>query len=120
MADRLDPPRRVARELRADSAARRAGRGAPGAARRDGRAQEDLALELTADVLRAVRKAKSDGRHGMRAPVQRLAVTDTPERLAALSLGLEDLRAAGAIAKIELLDGDELSVSVEIAPDAPE
>ena len=96
------------------------GEALPGAARRDGRAQEDLALELTADVLRAVRKAKSDGRHGMRAPVQRLAVTDTPERLAALSLGLEDLRAAGAIAKIELLDGDELSVSVEIAPDAPE
>jgi valyl-tRNA synthetase len=96
------------------------GEALPGAARRDGRAQEDLALELTADVLRAVRKAKSDGRHGMRAPVQRLAVTDTPERLAALSLGLEDLRAAGAIAKFELLDGDELSVSVEIAPDAPE
>jgi valyl-tRNA synthetase len=92
----------------------------PGAADGDRRAQEDLALELTADVLRAVRKAKSDGRHGMRAPVQSVAVTDTPERLAALSLGLEDLRAAGAIAKIELLDGDELSVSVEIAPDAPE
>ncbi len=84
------------------------------------RAQEDLALEVTADVLREVRKAKSDGRHGMRAPVERVVVTDTSQRLAALSLGLDDLSAAGAIAHAELLTGDEFAVSVEIAADAPE
>ena len=82
------------------------------------RLQEDLALAVTADVLREVRKAKSDGRQGMRAPVERVVVTDAPERLAALSLGLDDLRAAGAIAQVELLAGDEFAASVEFAAEA--
>jgi valyl-tRNA synthetase len=79
-------------------------------------ASEELALEMTGDVLREVRKAKSEGRHAMRAPVSRVLVTDTAERLEALSLGLDDLRAAGAIEQVELDGGDEFSVSVEIAP----
>jgi valyl-tRNA synthetase len=87
----------------------------PAEAGDDQAAGEELALEVTGDVLREVRKAKSEGRHPMRAPVSRVVVTDTPERLAALSLGVEDLRAAGAIDQLERSAGEELSVLVEIS-----
>jgi valyl-tRNA synthetase len=80
-------------------------------------AREELALEVTGDVLREVRKAKSEGRHAMRMPVARVLVTDSEERLAALSLGLDDLRAAGAIELVELAPGDEFSVTVEFPAD---
>ncbi len=82
--------------------------------------REELALEVTGDVLREVRKAKSEGRHAMRAPVGRVVVTDTSERLDALSLGVDDLRAAGAIELVEMVVGEESSVSVEITPTATE
>ena len=64
---------------------RRAGRGTnsdPDECRR-----EDIALDVTVDVLREVRKAKSDARRAMRAPVERVIVHDIPERLQALELG---------------------------------
>ncbi len=62
---------------------------------------QELALEVTADVLAEVRKAKSQAQRPMRAPVARLLVRDTPERLQALALGAEDLRQAGAIERLE-------------------
>ncbi len=79
---------------------------------------EDLALEATADVLREVRKAKSDARRPMRAPVLRAIVRDTAERLRALELGAGDLRQAGAIELLELVEHDEFSVEVELAEEA--
>jgi valyl-tRNA synthetase len=77
--------------------------------------REDTALALAADVLAEVRKAKSQARLPMRAPVRRAVVRDLPERLAALELGREDLLAAGAIEQLESEPGEELSVSVELA-----
>jgi valyl-tRNA synthetase len=79
---------------------------------------ELTALAVTAEVLREVRKAKSTARQPMRAPVARVLVRDTPERLRALELGADDLRAAGAIEQLELAEGDELSVEVELAEEA--
>jgi len=81
----------------------------------DGAANEDLALEVTADVLREVRKAKSNARAPMRAPVERVLVCDTTERLAALALGQDDLTAAGSIARLDTEEDVELSVEVEFA-----
>jgi len=79
---------------------------------------EELALAVAADVLREVRKAKSDARRPMRAALARVVVTDTAERLRALRLVSDDVVRAGAIERLELLDGEELSVQVEFAEGA--
>jgi valyl-tRNA synthetase len=78
---------------------------------------EDEALAVAADVLKDVRKAKSEARRPMRAPVARVLVRDTAARLAALQLGLDDLRAAGSIEAVETAEADELAVEVELAPE---
>jgi valyl-tRNA synthetase len=88
-----------------------------GAAQGDG-ALEDEALGLAADVLKEVRKAKSEARRPMRAPVARVVVHDNAARLAALALGLEDLRAAGSIETVESVPAEEFSVEVELAAEA--
>jgi valyl-tRNA synthetase len=82
--------------------------------------REERALELAADVLREVRKAKSQARRPMRAPVARAVVHDTAERLAALELAIDDLRQAGSIEQIETVEvgeADEFAVDVELADD---
>jgi valyl-tRNA synthetase len=81
------------------------------------REDEELALEVAADVLREVRKAKSDAKRPMRAPVSRVVVRDTAPRLAALELGASDLREAGSIAALETVEAGEASVAVELAED---
>ena len=83
-------------------------------------AREAVALEIAADVLREVRKAKSQAQVKMRAPVQRVVVRDTPERLTALELGLDDLREAGSIERIETVEAEEFAVEVELAVQAAE
>ena len=76
---------------------------------------EDVALDLAADVLREVRKAKSQARRPMRAPVSRIVVRDTAERLRVLELGAGDLRQAGSIDVIDTAEAEEFSVDVELA-----
>ncbi len=80
----------------------------------DARGEEDLALTVAADVLREVRKAKSEARLPMRAPVRLVRVHDTPARLSALRLGLADLLAAGAIEEFAPVEADEFAVEVEL------
>ncbi len=79
---------------------------------------EERALAVAADVLKEVRKAKSEARRPMRAPVERVLVSDTAERIAALSLGAEDLRLAGSIELIETREAAEPAVAVELAEEA--
>jgi valyl-tRNA synthetase len=79
------------------------------------RAQESLALDVTAEVLSEVRKAKSEARQKMRAPVRRVVVHDTPERLQALGLGSDDLLLAGSIERLDTVVADEFAVEVELA-----
>ena len=81
----------------------------------DASGAEDAALEITADVLREVRKAKSQARRPMRAPVQRVLVRDTAERLSALELGWGDLREAGVIELLEPVEHGEFEVEVELS-----
>ena len=76
---------------------------------------EDEALTVAAEVLSEVRKAKSEARRPMRAPVGHVRVHDTPTRLAALRLGLGDLLTAGAIEQVESVESDEFAVEVELA-----
>ncbi|HEY4810305.1 MAG TPA: valine--tRNA ligase [Solirubrobacteraceae bacterium] len=77
--------------------------------------REATALEVTAEALSEVRKAKSQARKPMRAPIRRVTVRDTAERLRALELGKGDLLEAGTIELLELVEGDELAVEVELA-----
>jgi len=79
-----------------------------------GRGGEELVLEVTADVLREVRKAKSDARQPMRAPVRSVLVGDGAERLDALRLAQDDLLLAGSIERLELREDGEFSVHVEL------
>ena len=74
---------------------------------------------MAADVLKEVRKAKSEARRPMRAPVRRVIVHDTAERLAALELGDGDLLQAGAIERIEPVESEEFAVEVELGPEQP-
>jgi hypothetical protein len=53
----------------------------------------------------------------MRAPVAVLTVTDSGERLAALSQAEDDLRDAGGVVELVTLAGDEPAVDVVLAED---
>jgi valyl-tRNA synthetase len=87
----------------------------------DHAAVEDEALAVAADVLKEVRKAKSEARRPMRAPVARVLVHDSAARLAALALGVDDLRLAGSIETVETVAGEEFAVEVElIAEETPD
>jgi valyl-tRNA synthetase len=77
--------------------------------------REQDALVAAAEVLREVRKAKSDARRKMRAPVARVLVRDRAERLEALALGEDDLRRAGVIEQLETAEAEEFAVEVQLA-----
>ncbi len=74
-------------------------------------------LRVATDALALIRKAKSDARRKLRAPVTHAVIADTPERLSALRPVLEDFRAAANIRTLELRGSDELFVQVELADD---
>ena len=74
-----------------------------------------LALEAATAVLAEVRRAKTAARRSLRTPVRRVEVADRPERLQVLAEVAGDLRRAGAIADLVLLDpADGLTVTVEL------
>ena len=74
-------------------------------------------LQVAAEVLRQIRKAKSDAKRSVRAEVARVTVRDIGPRLAAVQTVLEDLRSAGNVAElitVELRDGAEANVEVQL------
>jgi valyl-tRNA synthetase len=71
-----------------------------------GPAGEDL-LDAASAAIGAIRKAKSQARLPMRASARRLAVTASPGRLEALRQVLPDVRAAGAVAEVDLRPGQD-------------
>jgi valyl-tRNA synthetase len=109
-------------EWPADSGLERTAGGGPGDQSADPGAleREDTALGLAADVLREVRKAKSQARRPMRAPVLRVVLRDSARRLEALPLAQGDLRAAGSIERIEASTDGEFSVEAELADEQTE
>jgi valyl-tRNA synthetase len=83
--------------------------GAPAAA------DDPLVFEVAAEVLGAVRRAKSDAQVSLRADVARVLVADTAERLAALAAAADDVREAGRIAELDTKAAEELRVDVQLA-----
>jgi valyl-tRNA synthetase len=71
-------------------------------------------VSVASEVLRAVRRAKSEASVSMRADVASVTVTDSPQRLAALALVADDLRDAGRIAELHTAEG-AFSVAVVLA-----
>ncbi|MGS1004351.1 class I tRNA ligase family protein [Burkholderia glumae] len=71
---------------------------------------------MVSDVLREVRRAKSDAQVSMKAEVSRLVVAASAERLAYLGLAETDLRNAGKIVQLETTLSDDYGVRVELAP----
>jgi valyl-tRNA synthetase len=67
-------------------------------------------------VLTDVRKVKSEARRSMKAPVERVVVADTAERIETLRTAEADLRMAGVITALELVEAAEPQVTVELAP----
>jgi valyl-tRNA synthetase len=75
-------------------------------------------LDVAAEVLREVRKAKSEAQRPMRWPVLTVLVRETAPRLAALELARGDLLDAGRIETLEGEVGEELTVQVALAAEA--
>jgi valyl-tRNA synthetase len=76
-----------------------------------------LPLRVAADVLTELRRAKSEGKRSMRAPIERVVVTDTAERLEALALVVDDLTAAGVVTDLTTQVGDAFTVEVTLPPE---
>jgi valyl-tRNA synthetase len=74
------------------------------------------AIDPVVDVLGFVRRAKTEAKLSQRAAVERLTVHAPAAALAAIEAAIGDLRDAGSIADVELLDGDELSCEIQLAP----
>jgi valyl-tRNA synthetase len=75
----------------------------------------DAVLDVAAEVLGLVRRAKTSAKRSMRASVARLVVADTPFRLEALRSAEHDLCQAGGVVELVTREADELSVEVELA-----
>ncbi|MDQ3885780.1 MAG: valine--tRNA ligase, partial [Actinomycetota bacterium] len=64
-------------------------------------------LTVTADVLRQIRKAKSNAKLSVRAEVETVTVADVKPRITALRAALKDLRDAGNVAELVTIEVDD-------------
>ena len=71
-------------------------------------------LDIAAEVLSDVHKAKTSERRSLRTEVERVIVEDAPERLAVLRVAEPDVREAGHVNELVLRESDERLVSVEL------
>ncbi|GIU96988.1 MAG: valine--tRNA ligase [Actinomycetota bacterium] len=74
--------------------------------------------EVAAEVLTAIRKQKALAKVSLRAPVLRVTVRDTPERLAKLADVEADVREAGTVERLETSPAPEPSVEVVLGEPA--
>jgi valyl-tRNA synthetase len=72
-------------------------------------------LDVAADVLSAIRKAKTDAQVSLRAAVARAVVHDTDGRLEVLGAAVADVREAGSVEVLDTGRADALSVDVTLA-----
>ncbi len=73
-------------------------------------------LEAATSVLGEVRRAKTEAKRSLKAPVTLVEVIGSPEELVLVELADEDLRAAGTIEQLRLVVGEPgLSVRVALA-----
>ncbi len=74
-------------------------------------------LAVAAEVLRQIRKAKSDAKRSVRAEATSVTVTDSRTKIAAVRAVLGDLRSAGNVRElitVELTNGAEAGVEVQL------
>jgi valyl-tRNA synthetase len=81
----------------------------------DGVQAGDGVLDVAADVLSEIRKAKSTAQLPMRAEVARAVVRDSDERLGWLDAVADDVADAGRVAAFEKVPGGDFAVEVEFA-----
>jgi len=74
-----------------------------------------LTLDRAALVLGEVRKTKSEARRPLTTPVEQLTVRDTPAYLEALRAAEADLRAAGFIQSLQLIEAADVEIVVQLA-----
>ncbi len=85
---------------------------------RDAAADGDpLAFAVGAEVLSAVRRAKTEAKRSLKWPVESVTVTDTTARAAALESVLEDVREAANAASVAVTVGGEAAVGVVLGDD---
>jgi valyl-tRNA synthetase len=78
---------------------------------------DPLVLEVAASALGEVRKAKTAAKRSLRSEVATVVVTGTGARLDALRPAAGDLKEAGRIARLDLVEGEAPFVAVELAPE---
>jgi valyl-tRNA synthetase len=81
-------------------------------------AGDPAVYDVAAEVLGAVRKAKTEQQRSLRTEVDRLVVRDTEDRLAALQAAIDDVREASRAATVESSPAEALAVDVDMAPEA--
>jgi valyl-tRNA synthetase len=81
----------------------------------EGSGAEATVYEIAAAVLGEIRKAKTSQQKSMRAEVERAVVRDASERLRALEAALDDVRHAGRVRQVDVIDADDFAVDVELA-----
>jgi valyl-tRNA synthetase len=75
-------------------------------------------LTVAADVLGAVRRAKTTEKRSMRAKVRQLTVSGPAPLLAAVEASRRDVMDAGGVDELVLLEAGEFAVAVELAEEA--
>ncbi|RFU44886.1 valine--tRNA ligase [Paraburkholderia sp. DHOC27] len=75
----------------------------------------DATVDVVSDVLREIRRVKSEAKLSMKAPVARLTVSDSSQRVALLRSAQNDLCSAGQVEQIDMVDAEVLRVSVIFA-----
>ena len=72
-------------------------------------------LEVAADVLAAVRRAKTTEKRSMRSGVAELTVSGPAATLAAVDAARRDIVDAGSVDGLQLIEADQFSVAVTLA-----
>jgi len=72
-------------------------------------------LDEVSGVLAAVRRAKTEAKRSMKAPVLLVRVSGPAERLSLVRGADSDLRDAGNVTQLEFVEADEFSVQVELS-----
>jgi valyl-tRNA synthetase len=81
----------------------------------DAHGGDPLVLEVAAEVLGQVRKAKTAAKKSLRVDVALVVVRGTREQLTALDAAQSDVMQAGRIAELQTEPADELAVLVTLA-----
>ncbi|RAS20714.1 valine--tRNA ligase [Paraburkholderia bryophila] len=80
-----------------------------------GPAETIATVDVVTDVLREIRRVKSESKLSMKARVAHLIVNDSAQRLALLRSVEHDLRDAGQVDQIEMTESESFRVSVTLA-----